>query len=349
MNMLIIEINKAEQAKSEFNEFHRMNNSDEIIEANPTLAGRQLANHLGNHLSSHHHNMNNCGFSNELMMNFVYGNGEESDSSAGQRSGYPNYAPRSMDNRRQTTAGEILTGLSPPKVGDLIPYDNADYAGYHYTNSLIEYDDLYVVDQPADEPLNQRLTGEQLMDGQLMDGQLINNQLMNGQQSIDPALIGQSLLYNKQLLSEDLDLSTLIVPPPPKLDSNLEEQDELLRNFQKATDELKNICQSCQNGNAVAADADYGFGSNVQVVRDLHSSSSADSGYESVLLINNSQKLVDINQKLISSSLSGFADSRPANNYVLANHCTVGRDFQPPKAPPRFNKLKGNLRPIFSI
>ena len=301
-DVLIIEINKAK----EFSEFHRMNNSDEIIEANPTLAGRQLASSAASY-----------GF-NEPSMSFVCENAEESDNPRAD------YYARSIIEHRQQATGIDLAALSPPKVSELIMYDNGDYPCYQpgYTNSLIEYDDLYV-DQHDGSSDRQ------------------NDSLSNGQ--IEQTLVGQSLIdanlfYNKELLSDDLDLSTLIVPPPPKLDSNLEEQDELLRNFQKATDELKNICQSCQNGNAVP-DLDYTncFGSNGQVARDLHSSSSsADSGYESVLLINNSAKLVNINQKLISSNLSSF--TRP-DQYVLGNHCTIS---QPPKAPPRFNKLKGN-------
>ena len=347
MNLLIIEINKAEQMRAakglggEFNEFHRMNNSDEIIEANPTLAGRKLAGDQANYDET-----------DELMMHFLRGSPVESDSSVGQRFGHKygdsEYKARSVGHRPRGP-GEMLdrhwVNLSQPKVSELIPYDTVDYSAYqgNYTNSerlssLIEYDDLYVVDQqqqPIDQSADRLANGSDLMNGQI------------GSNMIGANLIGSNLPYNdKEFLNDDLDLSTLIVPPPPKLDSNLAEQDELLRNFQKATNELKTICQSCQGtGEQVAPSSDFDypncFNSTTQVTRDLHSSSSsADSGYESVLLINNSQKLVDINQKLVSSSLNGFpADSR-TDNYVLVNNCTIGQ----PKAPPRLNKLKGNLK-----
>ena len=349
--MLIIEVNKAEQLRaknlSDFNEFHRMNNSDEIIEANPTLAGRKLTGY-NDGLMSFVGSESGCGAICE----------NEEESSIDQRISRTglNYPGRSIGHRN----GQMCA-LSPPKVSELITYDSGHYTGYlptGYTNSLIEYDDLYVdQQQQIDEPdhtlanvsslMNgQQLIGQQLIDQNLINQNLIHQNLINSN-LIDQNLISSGLLYNKELLSEDLDLSTLIVPPPPKLDANLEEQDELLRNFQKATNELKNICQSCQS-NQMTADLDYSngfvsnsFGSGVQVARDLHSSSSsADSGYESVLLINNSQKLVDINQKLISNNLSNFADSR-SENCVLANHCIIA---QPPKAPPRLNKLKGKYK-----
>lgn len=98
-------------------------------------------------------------------------------------------------------------------------------------------------------------------------------------------------------LTSDLDVSDLIViPPPPDVQPFLHEQDELLSRFRKATEDMKRICNS-RNHDSLTLDESSTSEkdslrslSNVSMQlytgagRDLNSAGSADSGYESVVV-----------------------------------------------------------------
>lgn len=375
LNMLIIEINKAEQLRNqklaEFNEFNRMNNTDEIIESNHSITLNDKNKYELNYRFNEE---------DELMLNYVCcenGSLEESEdsNSISQQTNSHNlyiqknyekiYKNSRLDEQQKQMTDIDLTVLPKEFISSSYLSDASDgynhthvnqidnqiinnYSNHTISNSLIEYDDLYI-DQEQ-KTIDQSIAEQNPMDSHLLirhnliDSNLIDENLLDNCNSVD-----HRFLYDKSLLTEDLDLiplSKLIVPPPPKLDSNLEEQNELLRTFKKATEDMKKMCQenSEQVNLNLITDYDYSncFNSNnTQIARDLHSSSSADSGYESVL-INNSQKLIDSNQKLINGSLE-FDNNNSSQIDNYAHNFKSIKTMQPPKAPKRFIKLRGIL------
>ena len=153
-------------------------------------------------------------------------------------------------------------------------------------------------------------------------------------------------------LNEHLDVQDLIViPPPPSVQPFVDRQDQLLNRFRKATEDMKRICKQpsgldCGND---STSLEPSYKENLKSLsvtnkgknpgRDLNSASSADSGYESVI-VNHSIQVPADSPSLISFTgvmANDFSSERFQMNDDRRDYANVIRPLmaKPPKAPPR--------------
>lgn len=331
LNSLVIEINKNKLnaiRNGALNELNRMNNCDELILANDMIESNALISRFGckkyggSSFGLHAANGINGGIENDSF--------EESEDSSlsqtynghlssvcvenklielhSQHYQQQNDMFNADDSIADITDITDLTLLSSHLENSELMNNklNSDDMSFHSTASHFEYDDLSYIDQQSTFVNdNQNLN---------LDDYII---------SVTVATAHTNELNGSDLITDD-NLSKLIVPPPPKIVDLLEEQqNKALNDFHKATEDVKKIC-----GQKSATLADYDFSTfssadNTQI-RDLHSSSSADSGYDSVFIngqtnnqkssINSSQQPEIVRNELIIKSRK--QKTHPSNHII---------------------------------